>query len=63
MADLRRRSTMTILPDPNRVPQRRAPKKRPTTRRKTVVAELTRIAEEIEALNGQLEALVSRGAR
>ena len=40
----------------------RVSKKTPKPRRR-VVAELTKIAETIEALNGQLEALARRGAR
>ena len=53
---------MARISDPKRAHYVRASKKAPTPRRR-VVAELTKIAETIEALNGQLEALTRRGAR
>jgi hypothetical protein len=53
---------MSTVRESKRAHHGRASKKAPTPRRR-VVAELTKIAETIEALNGQLEALTRRGAR
>jgi hypothetical protein len=54
---------MSTLDERKPDPQERASRKRQPARRKSFVAEATRIAEQIEALNVQLEALIRRGAR
>ena len=54
---------MTNVRESKRAHHGRASKKAPKPRRRTIVAELTLVAEEIERLNDQLFALSRRGAR